>query len=74
MDSSLDRSIHVVIAAVAAAAAGFFFVLGHVGDQGVGGQEQRADAGGVLQGGAVTLVGSMMPALTRSVYSSFSAS
>ena len=36
---------------MSAAAAGFLLVvLGRVGDQGVGGQEQRADAGGVLQG------------------------
>ena len=36
-----NRSIHVVISAVAAAAAGLLLVvLGHVGDQGVGGQEQ----------------------------------
>src|SRR5688572_218200 len=46
-----DRSIHVVVAAVAAAAGGLL-VLGHVGDQGVGGQQQGADARGVLQGRA----------------------
>ena len=45
------ESIHIVIPAMSAAAAALLLVvLGGIGDQGVGGQKQRADAGGVLQG------------------------
>src|SRR3954447_20651467 len=45
------RSIHVVVTAVAGAAF-LLLVFGQVGDQGVGGQQQGADAGGVLEGRA----------------------
>src|SRR4051794_21032494 len=42
-------SIHVVVSAVATAAVAFL-LLGGVGDEGVGGEEQGRDAGGVLEG------------------------
>ena len=44
--------IHVIHAAVAVAAAALLVLLRGFGDQGVAGQQQRRDAGRVLQGGA----------------------
>ena len=60
--------IHVVVAATAASG----LLSSSLGMSAIRASEVRssADAGRVLKGVRVTLVGSMMPALTRSVYSS----
>ena len=42
---------------MAGAAAALFVFLGGFGDEGVAGEQQRGDAGGVLQGGAGDLGG-----------------
>ena len=49
--------IHIIHAAVAVAAAALLVFLGGFGDQGVAREQQRGDAGGVLQRGAGDLGG-----------------
>ena len=46
------KSIHIIHPAMTMAAAALLVLLGGFGDQGVAGEQQRRDAGGVLQGGA----------------------